>query len=839
MQSLFDAWAGGEVWSTDWRRRHAPRSAGPHHPTAQARPDRRPLRTPAGQDRTAAPDGAGILAGPDAVETITAIEIREALLRYQAVLKADWVDDTLKPLRVAWDGAQMTGVKVTGLLDLSFIKFDRAIRFTNCRFELPILLNGAELGYFNCNGSTFPWLSADKTKIHSDLDLYNIVALAINLRGAEIGGALGLGNALLALDLPTQWNTTILPMTRDGAQRPPRAALDNPDQESAEESQRRAQASLRPWLTLNSVEELARDIETTANTMSGQDLGLAPGVRQEIYKRRRGDGRISEVIAARVTVEAWAVHAGQALARLGDLIQPGLRTWLEGPGSPRWTPEFPLQADAAEIGASVFLTDNFRAFGAVSFVRTKLLGRLGCWNGFFLNPDDVALDADSSTTANSVFLSGAFSAFGRVNFADASIDGNLDCQNGLFTAPGFDALNADRCVIKGSVFLRRDPLLPGADFRSDGDVTFKHAKIGGDLCVGPGAEVECLTLDGARLDALDIKPDSLPPAGGLWLDGCVYRRLGESSQTAQYGLALLNCQPKVFRSAQLRPQPYLQMASVLTSTGLQGEGNYILMTLASLKLWRRDLPLSPSYIKRVALNVYYYSRAEFSYYWSFLAGAFQALNRRQDFSPYYLKKNRARYRRRILGVGAYLNEGTNLLLWPIRFVLWATAGHGYRPFRAVIWLVVVWLFGAVVFDTAREQRLIAPTASLSQSSSPTGPSPPFNAAVYSLDVLLPVLDLGQERSWHPIQPTETRAPSYPQYAAGPLSVLDRAAAFTRGLGSNWMTAAVRGLRAWFAGLIRANFTPAWLWIEILLGWALATFAVGGYTGLIRPPDSPR
>jgi type IV secretory pathway VirB2 component (pilin) len=63
-----------------------------------------------------------------------------------------------------------------------------------------------------------------------------------------------------------------------------------------------------------------------------------------------------------------------------------------------------------------------------------------------------------------------------------------------------------------------------------------------------------------------------------------------------------------------------------------------------------------------------------------------------------------------------------------------TVGYGYRPGRALTWLVVL-IVVAGVCSTVWEPRPVT-------SSAPT-----FNAVVYALDVVLPILDLGQEKSY--------------------------------------------------------------------------------------------
>ena len=68
-----------------------------------------------------------------------------------------------------------------------------------------------------------------------------------------------------------------------------------------------------------------------------------------------------------------------------------------------------------------------------------------------------------------------------------------------------------------------------------------------------------------------------------------------------------------------------------------------------------------------------------------------------------------------------------------------TIGYGYRTWQAGLWLLGLMLAGAVVFAHAYPAGMIA------TSRHPM----PFNASVYTLDVLLPIINLGQQDSWQP------------------------------------------------------------------------------------------
>ncbi|MEU5051908.1 oxidoreductase [Streptomyces sp. NPDC021096] len=66
-----------------------------------------------------------------------------------------------------------------------------------------------------------------------------------------------------------------------------------------------------------------------------------------------------------------------------------------------------------------------------------------------------------------------------------------------------------------------------------------------------------------------------------------------------------------------------------------------------------------------------------------------------------------------------------------------TVAYGYRPGRAAVWMAVLWALGALYFS----YRPVPPLKE--------GEGPRWDAALYTLDLLLPVIDLGQGTAWRP------------------------------------------------------------------------------------------
>jgi hypothetical protein len=95
----------------------------------------------------------------------------------------------------------------------------------------------------------------------------------------------------------------------------------------------------------------------------------------------------------------------------------------------------------------------------------------------------------------------------------------------------------------------------------------------------------------------------------------------------------------------------------------------------------------------------------------------------------------------------------------------ATVAYGYQPWRAVLWLALLVTAGGLVYGMHPPQPL------------KPGEAPHFNPVVYTLDLLLPLVDLGQERAYNPAGGYQWF--SYALVAAGWILVTVIAAAVAR------------------------------------------------------------
>src|SRR5262249_54611096 len=93
-------------------------------------------------------------------------------------------------------------------------------------------------------------------------------------------------------------------------------------------------------------------------------------------------------------------------------------------------------------------------------------------------------------------------------------------------------------------------------------------------------------------------------------------------------------------------------------------------------------------------------------------------------------------------------------LW--NWILRATIGYGYMPWRGLYWSAGVVLFGWLGFATPGNLRFLSPRDGAGQNylaPHPQAPLPgthiPFNAFVYALDAFLPIIELDESQGWEP------------------------------------------------------------------------------------------
>lgn len=372
--------------------------------------------------------------------------------------------------------------------------------------------------------------------------------------------------------------------------------------------------------------------------------------------------------------------------------------------------------------------------GGISLVGAKLSSDLNIAGIDIHHAESIALKADGIDVEGDIILhSGRIE--GEVEIVGAHIEGDFDCTGTRIHNPGKVALKFDRSIVKGAWFL------------------WKDAKIEG-----------VLDMTGATIGSIHDDRASWPDAGDLMLNRCMYDALIGGTIDAEQRLEWLARQSPGRWGEDFWPQPYEQLAHVYRTMGHEEDARRVL--IAKERLQRRA--------------------------------------------------RRARSSNSLVRALLAANDG----------ILAITIRYGRQPLLAFFWLLVFWVAGVLIFAHAErhgafkpaslvvlrspewilcafepsEERVLLAAQQPSRGRAIAGQNqldcyrsqleaasyPRFNAWMYSLDTLFPVLEIDQKNAWRP-------DPSKP-----------------------WGSQAI-----------------AYFYLQSVLGWALSLLAVAGFSGVVK------
>jgi hypothetical protein len=402
-----------------------------------------------------------------------------------------------------------------------------------------------------------------------------------------------------------------------------------------------------------------------------------------------------------------------------------------------------LACENAEIAQDAVLTDGHCSEGSVSFCGAKIGGALDGMRGALLNRTEDgtgrALHCAFTEIKQSVRLSDGFLSEGNVSFYGARIGGNVNLAGGRFD-------NSAPEKADGSPTWRQQAATA---------INLQGANIDGALWLGPIAQdafakayiAGSVKLDGCHAHSIVDHPSSWPLKGikasgkkipaFIYLDSFTYDRfVGRGDYEAATRKRWLDRQPPRHLGLEFRPQPFEQLIKVYRDMGHEGHAREI----AKFKERRRYRSL---FIK---LWDGWRDRPKM-----FGKGFASPLN---TIAWPFVIAGRLIYR-----------SAASLLLAAV----WAIVGFGtaywYGWGRLTLFLLALWMAGGLFYREVAIQGGFAPSnptiflneklqAKCGNNWTECKGAPPelpnFSPFTYSLDIMLPVLDLGQKHDWQPI-----------------------------------------------------------------------------------------
>jgi hypothetical protein len=382
-----------------------------------------------------------------------------------------------------------------------------------------------------------------------------------------------------------------------------------------------------------------------------------------------------------------------------------------------------LSAGGLTAAGGLFISDGFRADGEIRLYGASLAANLTISGGTIASPGRVALDLNRATLA--VFHGADLMADGQVSIAGARIASDVDLRNASLTAGGSGlALAADGAAIDGALILDR--------LRAAGEVSLRNVRVGQRVLL-VGAQLEnpggvALRLSRAHV-AADVFCDGMTSAGGIRVAGA----------TIGGGLSLMG--------ARIRNGPGTALdaggldARELSLQFAEPAEGLVDLRHAHIQILRDDpgrwpAQLSVDGLTYEALEPRLPARQRLRW----LArdpGGHQPRPYEQLAAHYTATGQPAEARDVMYASERMLRRGKTPLARTWSLLQDVTIGYGYRPWRAVAWLVVLLAVGSVTFAIKQPPPLAANAA------------PHFNPIMYTLDLLLPVVDLGQKHARNP------------------------------------------------------------------------------------------
>jgi hypothetical protein len=390
-----------------------------------------------------------------------------------------------------------------------------------------------------------------------------------------------------------------------------------------------------------------------------------------------------------------------------------------------------LAADRLETRGNLELSREFTASSGVRLDGADIGGQLDCSGATLHNPNDRALSGDQLKTEGGISFRDEFVAQGEVRLAGSRVHGQLDCSGATLHNPNGEALMADGLTVATDLHC--------ADgFTAEGEVRLPGAHIGGQL--DPAGARLC-NPNGVALMADRLKVEaSMFCSEGFIAEGEV--RLPSVQIEGQLGLAGATITEVDLTNAQvgvLSDDPgtwrALRLHGFVYDSFLKDDQKRVRERLRSLARDRSRYEPQP---------------------YEQLAAVYRRTGRDKWARQVAIAKQKD-HRRALGRLGK---------LW--NWLLFLTVGYGYWTWLAGLWLLALllvggtWAFHRADMDPAKY------------------PLPPFNRWMYTLDLLLPIVNLGQRDAWLP-----------------------------------------KGVALW------------WSWLLIGAGWMLTTAVVAGLTNLFR------
>jgi hypothetical protein len=427
----------------------------------------------------------------------------------------------------------------------------------------------------------------------------------------------------------------------------------------------------------------------------------------------------------------------------------------------------------------VYLDQGFRASGEVRLDGALLTRQLNCTNGKFAKEQGFALDCDDMECDGDVFLDRGFIAEGEVRLVGAQIKNELNCTGGHFENQAGRALNADGFTTPGNAFLNTEPR---EEFQAIGEVRLARATIGRQLVLSGAVLTTNANTLGLDLTGL-VCPGDVLLNREFQISGEVRLRGADIARDLDFVGSQLQGDPLALDAQGVRVGGSLRWQLSETPQGRVDLSHATVNQLddALIKWPENKFVLvgftcltppadSTSGVQQV---IAWLGNTEGHY-----SDAYQQMG-----AAYRMKGNEdaardiAIARQRDLRKRGKLTKGAKGWNW----ILEQSTSYGYKLHRPLFALLGLAVIGAIIFAFAGAHGMMESRATI--------PLPVFQPFVYSVQLVVPLVDLQEVQVWMPK-----------------------------------------------TGTVVGDLLMAYVWVAIALGWLLSGALVAGIGRLWRQGD---
>lgn len=314
------------------------------------------------------------------------------------------------------------------------------------------------------------------------------------------------------------------------------------------------------------------------------------------------------------------------------------------------------------------------------------------------------IDADGVKVTGNVFMTENFYSTGCVSFVAAIVEGQFDCDNGFFRSECGPALDANGITVGQDVFLREN-------FKAVGDVNFLGSIIKSQFQCSGGK------FNNPNGDALNLR---FAEIGSALI--CAKGPDTDTQQTEFNGI--LDLRQAKCRTFSDDKDAWPKKGNLLLDGFTYERFDESPTDWKARKDWLMRQP--DEHLGKTSRSTFRPQP------WVQASKVLLAMGHDADARD--LALSREQQRTHSSDIGWWRRLG--------RHILEHTIGYGYKPFRAtrcsLIFCCIGWLTFAAAGNLGYMQR---------QSENHV---PPYNALIYALDAYLPVVDLGQDKAWFPV-----------------------------------------------------------------------------------------